>query len=1045
MSSNADSFKSNGLHLPERRQVTALAYDLVGSTQLASRLDPEDMRATIHAFHEVCTKAVKQYEGHLNSYAGDGAIAFFGYPGAHEDDAECAVRAGLDIVNACRDLNTKLGPGNSPIAVRVGIATGIVVAGGLTGEQALGRDDIFGLAPNLAHKIQAAAEANSVFISTPTYELVSGLFHLKPQPAIQLTEIAEPHRVWQVLRVRQYQTRYLAGRRPEVTPLVSRVEEIATIERRWQSAQKGEGKIVLLSGEPGIGKSRLIVAARSYLARPRHPTLLFQCSARHINTPLQPVISYLRRALRLPENIAPDVVTVRLHEIMRRLGPELGWTVPFVMLLLAPSGTRLPALSEMSAEQIKDRTLAALLAMVAALAKSRPILVVVEDAHWIDPTSQALLDQFVDQAREISALVIVTFRPGYQAPWVDQAHVTLLALNRLGDEDSALLVNHVGRGRNLPRDVVYQIIGMADGVPLFVEELTHAICQQEESGRSPGAEPKAFNIPATLSDSLTARLDQLGPRREIAQIASAIGRTFPLGLLLKVFNGAENVEQSLNLLVAFGMATITSTAQQFVFTFKHALIQESAYASMTRVTRQKLHHKIAAVLEEGYAGTEDATLEILSHHYEESGQMEKAIAALQEAARLAAAKSANVEASNLLARALVLVARMPETTACDELELALLVALGPLQITTIGPGAPAAQATYIRATELCAKLSYGPHHFTAFWGWWRTAPNFKAMHERANRISNQVAVLEDPHLRLQAHHCQWATLFMLGNQRACCNHITQGLAIYDAGVHASHGVLYGGHDPKVCGLGEKGLSLWLLGYPAQSLDAAKSCLDLAESLQHSGSMGHGRDIEIMVHRYRGDPLTVLDRADAMAAFANKSGSRDLAAKADIFRGWALAWQGEADDGIGLIHAGLEAQRQIGTQEDFPVYYEMLAEAYGLSDKPEPGLALIDDAVDMADRTGLQYWSAELFRRKGELLMQCGAGAAAEAAQCFARASAIAAAQEARSLLLRIAMSRVRHGGAASAIAELRQARLWFTEGFDTADLKQADIILREAR
>jgi predicted ATPase len=654
-----------------------------------------------------------------------------------------------------------------------------------------------------------------------------------------------------------------------------------------------------------------------------------------------------------------------------------------------------------------------------------------------------LLDQLVGQAREMSILIVIAFRPGYQAPWIGQPHVSLMALSRLNSRDSALMVNHVVSDQVLPKDVVYRIITMADGVPLFIEELGHAIFHRKNT-----LEGESFNIPATLSDSLTARLDQLGSNREIAQIASAIGRAFPLALLLKVAaTDTADVTKAVNLLVALGLASITSTSYRDIYTFKHALIQESAYRSMMRGPRQAIHRRIAEVLEKEYAGTEDATPEILAHHYEGSGQLESAIGSLKEAGRLAAAKSANIEAANLVSRALNLAAKLPESIARDELELSLLIALGPLQISTSGPGGPESQSTYQRATELCERLPHGPHHFPAFWGWWRTAPNFNVTQERANKMSSHVSMLEDDDLRLQAHHCQWATLFNLGNQRACCAHISDGLQIYENGDYRTHGVLYGGHDPKVCALGEKSLSLWLLGYPEQSLQAANSSLTFAESLQHAGSIGHGRDIEIMVHRYRGDPTTVLNRAETMSAFALQTGSHDLAAKAKIFRGWALSWLGEVEDGVRLIQEGLDSQRAIGTQEDFPVYYEMLAESYGFLNKPALALELIDEAFDMAKRTGLQYWSAELLRRKGELLMQLSPEAAAEAAICFKQATAIAASQETRSLLLRIAMSEVRHrmtgAGETEALNTLQSVFDSFTEGFDTTDLKQAGELLRE--
>jgi class 3 adenylate cyclase/predicted ATPase len=1050
MPNDAVLFKSDGLPLPERRQVTALSYDLVGSTQLASRLDPEDLRAIRRSFHDACSNAVKRYEGHINGYAGDGAMAFFGYPGAHEDDAERAVKAGLEIVAGCQELNAKLSLEGCEVAVRVGIATGLVVAGGFNGEPAAGYDDIVGLAPNLANKIQSAAEINTVVISAATHDLVGSLFNLKSQPPVNLKEFPDPLSVWQVRKIRQFPTRYQAGRHLITTPLVSREEELATIGRRWSAAKKGEGQVVLFSGEPGIGKSRLLIATISQLAVPKHAALVFQCSSQSRDTPLQPAIDFLRRITRVTPSQSVADVADRLSRFVPGWSEKLDWTIPYIALLLLPSERSSLHLEDLSSEVIKERSLSAILTLITTISSFHPIILAVEDAHWIDPTSQELLDRLVEQAQELAMLIVVTYRPGYQARWIGQPHVSLLALNRLNSRNSAKIVKHLADGLDLPETVVEQIVKMADGIPLFIEELSQTVLKREQKPAGAVAQTAQtnFDIPASLSDSLTARLDQLGPKREIAQIASAIGRSFPLSLLTKVAaTTTVEVEEALDTLLAHGLASVHGSAGGPTYTFKHALIQESAYASMMRNTRQRIHQRIAEILERDFIDSGEATPEVLAHHYGESGQLDKAIANFKEAGRRAAAKSANVEAVNLLMRALGLTAKLPEDGARDELELSLLVALGPLQISTSGPGGPETQSSYKKATELCERLSHSPHHFPALWGWWRVAPNFKEMHQRANRISTHVAVLEDAHLQLQAHHCQWATLFMLGNQKACCDHIAQGLQIYEEGDYRSHGILYGGHDPKVCGLGEKGLSLWLLGYPDQSLRAAASSLEFAESLQHSGTIGHSRDIEIMVHRYRRDAATVLERADAMTAFAQKSGSLDLSAKAKIFRGWALTLQGKVDEGIRLIQDGLEAQRLVGTQEDFPVYYEMLAEAYGIAGKPELGLELIDEAIGMADKTGLQYWTAELLRRKGELLLQQTDRAGELAELCFQKATDVATAQDAKSLLLRIAMSRVRHGepeaNARGHAASLRKVYQLFSEGFDTEDVRQAGKLLQE--
>lgn len=1029
---------------PERRQVTALYYDLVGSTLLASKLDPEDFRNIRQQFHEICSNAAMRYGGYVNGYSGDGAMVYFGYPGIHEDGPESAIRAGLDIVAGCRVLNEMPESEELAIGVRVGIATGLVVAGGLPNEAAIGYDNIIGLAPNLANKVQARAAANTVTVTESTYDLVKSLFHMTALPSVQLQEGTEPVHVWQVVKLRRFRTRFQATRSFMTTPLISRENELKVISGKWRSACDGNGQTLLISGEAGIGKSRLLVAAINHLDVPKQARLIMQCSFHHQNSPFFPVIDLFKKLLRIETNTSADEIVRRVFQFIPARKDDLTWTMPYLRLLLGEQESDFELGDDVNPEILKERTLSSLIAIITAMVEAYPIIFAVEDAHWVDATTKEFIELLIEKSGSLRLLDFITYRPGYSFSAPQSENVLVLNLTRLSANESAKVIGHVSSQLELDGKVISDIIKMADGVPLFLEELCNSLIKQASQQR---ANPKStakrkFEIPSSLSDLLGSRLDQMGPRRDVVQIASAIGTDFSAELLQRVSpTTPEQTEAALNQMVTLGLAMAHGTETQLAYTFKHALLQEAAYASMMNSTRKAVHQRIAECLKHDLDAKIDVSPEVLAYHYEKSEQIDKAIASLMEAGRLAALRSANVEALNLYEQALALNGTLPGKATRDATELSLLVAAGPLRISVNGPGAPTTQSGYQRAVELCEKLPNGPSHFPAMWGWWRVSPNFRITQERADKLSRQMSGVDDDNLHLQAHHCQWATHFNLGNQQECCRHIEQGLRIYDSGDYNAHGILYGGHDPKVCAIGEKSLSLWLLGYPDQSLRAAEECLREADRIAHKGTTAHARDIEIMVHRYRRDAHTVLHRANGIQDFADQTSSRDLAAKASIFRGWALGQLGDPENGVSTIETGLAAQRKIGTQEDFPVFHEMLAETYGLMNQPLPGLQLIEEAITIAEDTGLLYWSAEIYRRKGELLLQVSDGNRMVALACFEKALETANAQHTKSLQLRVAMSLVRHGfaevGGTPSTDLLHDTVKFFSEGFDTPDLQQA--------
>ncbi len=997
------------LQAAERRQLTALCYDQVGSTKLAALLDPEDARELQRAFHEVCTRVVTRHGGHVDKYTGDGAMVFFGFPRAHEDDPERAVRAGLEIVVECQNLNAQTMGRNVEIAVRVGIATGLVVAGDFAGGQRFDQGEVVGKAPGLAFKLQAAAERNSVLVSAVTQDLTRSFFAFQRAIDVTIGGAAGAEHAWRALHERHPSTRFQALRREALTPLVSREEQLGIIAARWRLAKAGEGQIVLISGEPGIGKSRLAAAVKDSIAGDTHSRFTLQCSPQHMDTALYPVVARLERAITVGTADDPAIRLQRLKRLVAKTKGDIRRSTRFVAHLLSLSGDETSLPDDMPVDVIKEQTLTCLAELVEGLSLRRPLLLIVEDVHWLDPTSQELLDMLVEQAQRLPLLALITFRSEFSPRWLGQPHVTWLALNRLTRRQSATMVGYIAGDRTLPPDTVEQIVSRTDGIPLFVEELTRAVIETRASPIDAAGWPLTTVIPATLADSLTARLDQLGPGKEIVQDGSAIGRTFSFELVNKVnMAGAARVEEALRNLVSLGLANVRGQGNQAVYAFKHALIQESAYQSMLRGRRQTVHRHIAEVLASDYAGTREAAPEILAHHYENGGLVLEAIGALRTAAAIAAERSADKEARRLLERAGRLVQSLAPGEQRDKMELGLAAVLGPVMINLSGSGASDVQELYRRGIALSGGLPRSPEHFPIHWGWWYIAPDFTVMRDRADRLLEFSTSVGSDELELQAHHCQWATLLMLGELRDCRVHIDKGLELYEAADYRLHRTLYGGHDPKVCALGAKALALWLMGFPQEARRSCSLGLAYATDLQHAGSLGHAMDQAAMLYRFLSDVDGVLRQADEMMQFAETYGFRELIARSMIFRGWALAMRGDPTAGIRLMDQSLAEQRAIGTTEDLPAYSEMLAQACAANGDFSRSISLVENALEAATSSGTRYWLAELLRRKGELLIRGSSNSVEEALRCFRTAAEISAAQGADTLLLRALMELVRN-------------------------------------
>jgi class 3 adenylate cyclase/tetratricopeptide (TPR) repeat protein len=908
----------------ERRQLTVLFCDLVGSTELSGTIDPEAMRDVITQYQNAVAGETLRFDGHVAKFMGDGVLAYFGWPRAHEDDAERAVRAGLALARAVAGLEAS----GRPLAARIGVATGLVVVGDLIGEGAAQEEAVVGETPNLAARLQTLAGPGSVVISQSTRRLVGGLFELSDLGPTRLKGFAEPLAAFRVAGESHAEGRFEALRGEHLTALVGREHELAMLLERWAWAKDGDGQVVLIAGEPGIGKSRLLRALREALAGEPHVALSHFCSPYHTNSALHPVIAQLERAAGFA---ADDAAADKLAKLE---------ALPLVAALVGVgSDSRYPTLN-LSPPRQKQRTLEVLIAQLAGLARDRPVLELYEDLHWADPSTLELLDLLVERVRALPVLVVLTCRPEFSPPWRGQDHVTALTMNRLGRRQGATLVERVTDGKPLPAEVLDQILARTDGVPLFVEELTKTVL---ESGLLRGAGDHyelagplaSFAIPTTLRDSLMARLDRLGPVKEIAQIGAAIGREFPYALLAAVADRAHDaLGAALDRLVSSELIFRRGTAPDAIYSFKHVLVQDAAYQSLLKRRRQELHARIGNVLEELFPDTRDQVPEVLAHHHSEAGLVESAMDLWLVAGRSAIKRSAFKEAVEHLSKGLALLAQAKSGTDELERELQLRTTLGPALIAVRGFAAAEVGQTYARARELCAMLGEQPQQFPALWGSW-VFHTVRAQLPEANDIGYELLRLAqstgDEELTLQAHHALETSLFWCGRLPNALEHMQLGLAIYDPDRHRSHAASFGGHDPGVCCLAFKALALWLSGYADQAKSASEQAVSLARQLRQPASLGHAQQLSCRLQVLQRDVTALLANLEDLVDLAHRHGFPHPLAVARMAHGWALGIEQDVEAGIASFEEGVRIYEGSGAALARSMQLAMLAEVLGRAD------------------------------------------------------------------------------------------------------------------
>jgi predicted ATPase len=941
--------------------------------------------------------------------------------------------------------------------MRLGIHTGLVVVGevgGGTRQEQLA----LGETPNIAARLQGIAAPNTLVISAATFQLLGGFFACQPLGTPPLKGFAQPLVVYRVLYESMARSRLEAASSTGLTPLVGREQEIGLLLERWAQVKDGRGQVVLLSGEAGIGKSRLVQVLKEHVAtEPQAWLTPCQCSPYYQNTALYPMIDLLERvALHFDREESPQQKLRKLEGFLVQYGLPLAEAVPLFAALLSLPLTADYAPLTVSPEQQKQRTLHVLLTILLRIAAQQPVLFVMEDLHWVDPSTLELLSLLVDQGPTARILTLLTFRPDFHPPWTGRSHLTQVTLHRLPRPQAVEVSRQVAHGKDLPPDVVEQIVAKTDGVPLFVEELTKMVLEsgllQERDERYALTGPlPSLAIPATLHDSLMARLDRLATVKALAQLGATLGREFSYAILQAVSPwDAETLQRGLHQLVEAEFLFQRGLPPQATYLFKHALIQETAYQSLLRSTRQQYHQRIAEVLAAHFPDTAETQPELLAQHYTEAGLSAQAVVYWQRAGQHAVEHSALVEAINHLSKGLEVLKTLPETPERLQQELHVQTALGPAVMAIKGQGSPEVERVYSRARELCEQVGEPSQLFRILWGLrnvYTQRGDFQAIQALEEQLLSLAQRLDDPDLLLEAHHALWSSLFLGGEPAPAQPHLEQGRRLYDPQRHRAHAALYSGHDPGMCSRLLAAPSLWLLGYPDQALTSLQAALAWAQQLAHPMSLTLARFWAAVLHHLRREAPLTQAYAEATMAIATEQGFPQPFAQATPLRGWALAASGHREEGRAQILQGLIAYRATGAVVYRPYHLALLAEVSAQVEHLAEGLEALAEALVTLDKSLVRWWEAELYRLQGTLLLQQSTPDEHQAETGFQTALAIARRQQAKALELRAAMSLSRlwqqQGKGDEARALLAPIYRWFTEGFDTPDLQEAKALLEE--
>jgi class 3 adenylate cyclase/predicted ATPase len=1037
----------------ERRFLSVMFCDLADSTRMAEQLDPEELRDIISGFRSSCADVCEQYGGYIADFLGDGILVYFGYPRSYENDAERAVLAGLQTIDTIARLNDELAVQDIILGVRIGVASGLVVAGDLISRGGRERRAVTGQTPNLAARLQSIAQPNSVVIAEDTESLIKGLFELEDLGLRSLKGFSHSIRAWRVLERKRFTSRFQALHEQELPPLVGRNSEIAALRSRWERARHGDANVVLLIGEPGIGKSRLVQELSMEIDRDGSSTFLQYSGSPHgRNSALLPFVVNLEQALDLTPSEPAGAKAEKLEHFLRAQAHANPDSAPLLAKLLSLPIEHQYRPLDLSPQDQKERTLAILVDLIVHAARSHPVLMVVEDAQWLDPTSLELLQQMIERIHGLPILILITSRPERSPTFEEGVQITPIVLGRLARQESTRMLHQVLGAENLALEIQSEILEKTDGIPLFIEELTRMVLGTAArlSLHSGKASAPRFSIPATLLGSLTARLDGLGIAKEVAQVAAVIGREFSAGLLGLVLQLTGNeVQDALAQLIGAGILRRKRGAAESSCVFKHALLQTAAYESLVFKKRQQLHRRIAEVLEERFPEVVERQPDFAAQHCANGLLPEKAFKYWRKAGLKAASMSANLEAIAHFKRCLELLPGMPEDANLDELELELQAALASVVVTVWGYTSPDAISAQRRVAELCDKLGDGPRNVHAIFGQWLFhSGRSELIHARsdAKRLAAVAEAEQAPSIMSLASHAVGMSAFYSGEFEKARLELLRAIQLGDIQQPHSHwrsDFQFKNRLPLA--VNYLSWSLFILGQPDQALSYSRR---ISEDIRKLGDTY----VEVValtnscyLHQFCRDWQAVEDRSATVLTLANEKQFAVFATTAKIFREWALASAGHAVSDLDVITNGLASIRESGTNEDLCYFHALGAEILARAGRVEQALEMVTAAIRDAEVATERWYLAELYRLRGDLHRASSPQRKEEALEDLRRALQIAREQHAHFWELRAATSlyhlMAQDGQADEALAAVESICAWFQEGSNLPDLKEARMLI----
>jgi class 3 adenylate cyclase len=979
----------------ERRQLTVAFVDLVGSTALGTELDPEDLIILLAQYREACESAIARHDGYVAQYLGDGILVYFGFPHAQEDAAERAVRAGLEITARIAELKR---PDGLPLQTRVGIATGLVVVGEPPHVGTAGAETVVGDTPNLAARLQAMAEPGWVLVGPATHRLTSDFFEYSFVGQHAFKGFSEPVPVWRVLRESAAESRFAAAHSATANPIVGRDRELAFLHDSWQRTTQGNGHVVLLVGEAGIGKSRLLEALAERVHDAPHRLLRCQCSPYHRNSALFPFRVLLRNRLGINRDISAAKARDHIDRMLEQIGGRDRTSALLLAELLEVPRDEQVSPAEMTANQRREATLSILVDLLIAT-PDVPVLLFVEDAHWSDQTTQALVDRLLKRVEHEAALVLITYRPELKTEWSRHPNATLVACKQIGPEPCALLVRNVSSRMQIDNALIREIVSRSDGVPLFAEELTKTVLEMRSV--SPGA------VPLTLRDSLMARLDRLGGAKDIAQIASVLGRQFSRAWL-KAIAGAndEQLGSALSRLRETGLIFDAGGDGEASCIFNHSLVQEAAYESLPRSRRQSLHKMIAEHFETGPVAESEPSL--VAHHYSRAGESEKSFHFWMRAADQAGQRLALAECMANLNSALTEAERVADPRTRMELKLEAQLKVGATLAIQKGPQNDETEQALAKAEKLAREANAGPQLFQATWGLYLNAARnsrldrAKILGEELNSISQ---TLGDEDLKFEALHHRWGYAFFTGQTPIMLEGTAKGLQQYDRNRHHKFSYVYAGHDPGVCAYCVRSLGLALAGRARSVKPTLQAGFELAASLHHPLSVAFAQSLACFAFHLVRDSVGCQQAAEELLKTSDKYDFPVTRGVATFMIGAARALQGDAELALKQMEPAFEAAHAFGFLGMLPGI--IMAETLVGAGRDKDALALVTRLLDGISTPEIGVFVCELWRLRGELMLRLGAADTLQCKRYMATALRMATEQGAPILQLKAATSLAR--------------------------------------